>query len=208
MPSIVNNYGLRYGNTNENLIVEDENPANFESLLNGLLTEYKPETDQHHAFVEQLALSHWYLWRRQRAVNAMEKTLYSFSSNPINWMAADFNRLTILGRYKTSAERSLKRALQNAEAFRKERISQQNHLQRQEKWRAEQDIRERRLKLQEDKQAAAAAKAANKAAAKARNTVPEKPPINWPPDGHIPGRRPTPQGESDGLAAIPDQPNR
>jgi hypothetical protein len=195
---------LLHGNTQENLILPEENATEFDLLLNGLQTEYQPETRQQHIFIEQLAISHWILWRRQRTLNTHETGLYAFGHNPGNWLDQDYRRLAIVERCKVSAERSLKQAFQNAESFRTDRKSLQNHLERHEKWRAEQEIRERRLKLQEQKQAAAAGSAASRAAAKARNTVPEKPPINWPPDGQPIGRKPIPKDPS----ANPGQPTQ
>jgi hypothetical protein len=153
------NYCGLHGNTGEKLILPDEKPANFASLLAGLLTEYQPETLQHQLFVEQLAIGHWMLWRRERAYHAVEFLVYTNSGDTTaSWTEWDLRRLFVTERYKVSAERALKRALDNAESIRKGRKSQQDHLERHAKWLAEQQLRERRQQLQEQKQKAAEAK--------------------------------------------------
>jgi hypothetical protein len=142
---------LPHGGVFENLILPNENAVEFQTLLRDLLTEYQPETIHGHIFVEQLALSHWILWRRQRAINAIESTIYAAEPNQDRWLKSDYDRLDRAERSKIQAERALRRALQNAESIRKNRQAEADRMERQTRWRAEHDVRERRIKVAEEK---------------------------------------------------------
>jgi hypothetical protein len=102
-----------HGGTSEKLIVAGECREDFDALLNDLLEEHSPETPDARNLVEDAALGRWFLWRRQRAYNSVETALYAAQSSPEKWSPEDFHKLALLDRYKTAAERSLKRVLQN-----------------------------------------------------------------------------------------------
>jgi hypothetical protein len=106
-----------HGGTSEKLIVAGERREDFDALFNDLVEEYSPETPDAHNLVEDAALARWFLWRRQRAFNSVESALYTAQSAPENWPAEAFHKLALLDRYKTAAERSLKRVLQNLAAL-------------------------------------------------------------------------------------------
>jgi hypothetical protein len=106
-----------HGGTSEKLIVAGERREDFETLLNNLVAEYSPETPDAHNLVEDAALARWFLWRRQRAFNSVESALYAAQAAPEQWPAEAFHKLALLDRYKTAAERSLKRVLQNLAAL-------------------------------------------------------------------------------------------
>jgi hypothetical protein len=102
-----------HGGTSEKLIVPGECREDFDALLNDLVEEYSPETPEASNLVEDAALARWFLWRRQRAFNSVESALYAAQPAPENWPPEAFHKLALLDRYKTAAERSLKRILQN-----------------------------------------------------------------------------------------------
>ena len=104
-----------HGGTSEKLIVGDEKKSDFDRLLNDLLEEYAPATEQARLLVEDAALARWYLWRRQRTCNKIEAALYEAQPAPELWTAEQFHQLALADRYKTAAERSLQRALRNLE---------------------------------------------------------------------------------------------
>jgi hypothetical protein len=106
-----------HGGTSEKLIVAGERREDFDTLLNNLVAEYSPETPDAHNLVEDAALARWFLWRRQRAFNSVESALYAAQAAPEQWPAEAFHKLALLDRYKTAAERSLKRVLQNLAAL-------------------------------------------------------------------------------------------
>jgi hypothetical protein len=102
-----------HGGTSEKIIVAGECREDFDKLLNDLLDEHSPETPEARNVVEDAALGRWFLWRRQRAYNAVETALYAAQPSPEKWSSNDFHKLALLDRYKTAAERSLKHVLQN-----------------------------------------------------------------------------------------------
>ena len=110
-----------HGGTSEKLIVPGERREDFDALLHNLLEEYSPETPDARNLVEDAALARWFLWRRQRAFNSVESALYATQPDPENWPPEAFHKLALLDRYKTAAERSLKRVLQNLAALQRAR---------------------------------------------------------------------------------------
>jgi hypothetical protein len=108
-----NRNATTHGGTSEKLIVPGERQEDFDALLNDLLEEYSPETPDARNLVEDAALARWFLWRRQRAYNSVESALYATQPAPERWSPEAYHQLALLDRYKTAAERSLKRVLQN-----------------------------------------------------------------------------------------------
>jgi hypothetical protein len=113
---ISNRNATTHGGTSEKLIIPGERPEDFDALLHNLLEEYAPETPDARNLVEDAALGRWFLWRRQRAFNSVESALYTAQPDPALWPPEAFHKLALLDRYKTAAERSLKRVLQNLAA--------------------------------------------------------------------------------------------
>jgi hypothetical protein len=64
-----------HGGTSEKLIVAGERREDFDALLHDLLEEYAPATVQARNLVEDAALARWFVWRKQRAYNAVESAL-------------------------------------------------------------------------------------------------------------------------------------
>jgi hypothetical protein len=169
---------LKHGCTSQKLILPDENQADFDALLNSLIDEYQPELQHHRIMVEQVAVSQWFVLRRQRALIAIEAALYAEKPGLELWTDDDHHRLELADRHRTQAERSLTRALQNVELIRKNRRSQLELLERQDRWRAEQDLRKRRLELAKER-FESQQKAAQTSAGKEEEEEPE-PPRRWP----------------------------
>ncbi len=186
-----NDHALIHGGTAEKLFLPQENPKDFEALLASLQADYQPETEQQHLFLEHLATAHWFLLRRQRACNAIEAKIYAaVDHQPEDLTDPDLRRIGLAERYKTTAERALKRALQNAESFRKDR-------QTTARWEAEHQLRARCVKLKEEKHANPPA----------RNTPPSQQQqyrqIIWPES--LPGSQPQKKSQ-DRLVAVPYTP--
>ena len=133
-----------HGGTSRKLIIEGESLSDFEALLNGLLLECEPETEQARQLVEDAALSRWFLWRRQRAYNAIESALYAAQPDEAKWSEEQSKRLSVADRYKIAAERAFQRAFNGVDTLRKNRVAQ-------ERWQATHALNERRLAMQEEK---------------------------------------------------------
>jgi len=108
-----------HGGTSEKLIIAGECLEDFDALLNDLLEEYAPATQQVRLLVEDAALARWFVWRKQRAYNAVEYALYTAQPAQELWPAEAYHQLALVDRYKTAAERALKRTLQNLDASRR-----------------------------------------------------------------------------------------
>src|SRR5882724_3109216 len=83
-----------HGGVSEKLIVAGERQEDFDALLNDLLEEYAPATPQARHLVEDAALARWFLWRRQRAHNAVEAALYTAQPAVELWSAENYHQLT------------------------------------------------------------------------------------------------------------------
>jgi len=116
-----------HGGTSEKLIVDGECRETFDALLNALLEEYAPATQQVRLLVEDAALARWFVWRKQRAYNAVESALYAAQPAQELWTAEAYHQLALVDRYKTAAERALKRTLQNLDASRRLEIREERH---------------------------------------------------------------------------------
>jgi hypothetical protein len=116
-----------HGGTSEKLIVAGERREDFDALLNDLLEEYAPTTPQLRLLVEDAALARWFVWRKQRVSNAVETALYAAQPAQELWTAEAYHQLALVDRYKTAAERALKRSLQNLDASRRLQLREERH---------------------------------------------------------------------------------
>ena len=124
---IVSRNATTHGGTSQKLIVSGERREDFDNLLNDLLEEYAPATPQARSLVEDAALARWFLWRKQRAYNAIEAALYAAQPAQELWTAEAYHQLALADRYKTAAERALKRTLQNLDALRRLDLHENRH---------------------------------------------------------------------------------
>ena len=158
-----------HGGTSTKLIVAGEAQADFDGLLNGLLNDYQPDTPQSQIWVENAAIAQWFLWRRQRAYNAIEASVYSQQPNEALWSEGELKRLSLADRYKTQAERAMKRAQSNLDGWKKIERGESDREQRNAQWQAAQSLRERRITLQEQKFELSRMREANRAIRFAKN---------------------------------------
>ena len=140
-----------HGGTSNKLIIPGEDPAAFDALLAGLLADYCPDSVESRLLIENAALAHWFLLRRQRAFAAIEAAVYENEPDQAKWSDEHLKRLALADRYKTQAERALKRALANVEIWRKARYGEAENDRRHAQREAELDLKERRIALHQKK---------------------------------------------------------
>jgi hypothetical protein len=140
----------------QKLIVEGERLEDFHALVASLVDHYQPADPHEQSLVEDLAHGRWFLWRRQRAFTSVESDVYVFQPNEGKWTEAEFKRIALADRYRTTAERSFNRVLKNVETFSKERVKTY-------RWEATYDLAVRRLELAKKKHELAVVKAAMRA---------------------------------------------
>jgi hypothetical protein len=132
---------LSHGGAAESLFIPGENPADFEALLHHAFAEHQPSSDQHSAFVYDSVHARWMLARRQRTTAAYEVELHKQMPDPSHWPNESLTRLNLFDRYKTQAERALRRAFVNLQAVRKDIFNE--HL-----WSQKLAIQKERLALE------------------------------------------------------------
>lgn len=137
-----------HGGTSQKLILAGERQEDFDALLAALLVEFTPATEGDRDVVEDAALARWSVWRKQRAFNAIESEIYTAQPDPGQWTDAQHHRLALADRYKTTAERAFKRALNNIEGLRKRFIAEQDRLFNVQKWEAADGLSQRRLQME------------------------------------------------------------
>ena len=76
--AIASNNRLCHGVLSKKLLLDNENPADYQALLDGLHAELKPVGTLELALVEKIAIS---LWRQQRLVRA-ETAVIALETNP------------------------------------------------------------------------------------------------------------------------------
>jgi hypothetical protein len=108
--------------TSTQLIVGDEDRAEFDALLDSLTAEYQPETEMQKTTVMQAARAVWHLDRVNREFDKSQQHLYKEQPNMFEWNAAQQAEFERMSRYRTSAERAHGRARQGVEALRKLRL--------------------------------------------------------------------------------------
>ena len=109
----------KHGCTSEKLLLPDEDPAEYQALLDGLIENYRPETALHQRFVLEAARALWMLERKNRRYDEMEQALYVEQRDSTKWTAEQCKQLELRMRYRTTAERSCTRALKSLEHIRK-----------------------------------------------------------------------------------------
>jgi hypothetical protein len=108
--------------TSTQLIVGNEDPAEFDALLDSLTAEYQPETEMQKTTVMQAARAVWHLARLNREFDKSQQNLYKEQANMYEWNAAQQAEFERMSRYRTRAERAHGRAWQGVEALRKLRL--------------------------------------------------------------------------------------
>ncbi|HEY3937738.1 MAG TPA: hypothetical protein VGL97_09920 [Bryobacteraceae bacterium] len=123
--------------------------------------------------VEDAAMARWFLWRKQRAYNTVESALYEVQPEIERWSAEAHHQYALADRYKTAAERALKRALNNLEGLRRQSVQEAARRHRDHQWEAAHQLDCRRLELQEKRYQLAAEYEARLAKREARLATPD-----------------------------------
>ena len=121
---------LRHGLTAQTAVLHNENPEEFQELLDAFLAEYHPAGPTETLLVEQMAMAAW----RLRRMRALETGLFAVrisqlrdddSDPPLDPRARAFaydtsgsRAIETLSRYETRIERSFYRALHELERLR------------------------------------------------------------------------------------------
>ena len=171
---------LTHAGASQTLFLKDENPDQFFALLQNSFEHYQPTTDEDAFLVSDSVLARWFLLRRQRTFANYESTLHERRPDPNLWIDSDLHSLDLLDRYKTQAERALKRALTNVHAIKKDALSEQH-------WQHQHELQKQRFALERERFELAKLKEIRLAAAK-QEPVPEAAP---PEDLPLPARAET-----------------
>lgn len=149
--SISSTNATTHGGTSQKLFVAGEDPAAFHALHAALLAEHHPATGSAKNLVDDLALAQWFLWRRIRAGNSVEHSLYQSEPDPALWPDAAFRRLALVERYRTTAQRSFQRALSNLDHLTHANRTTAQQTQRQENFETRLAFDRERLALQQQR---------------------------------------------------------
>ena len=111
---------LRHGLASGALLIPGEDPAEFESLLNGLLADWEPETNTERLLIHNMAKHQWLI---DRAIRLQGEVLTASPCPTV--LPASF---AVLLRYQTTNERAYYRAQKSLEDWqmgRQQFVSQQ-----------------------------------------------------------------------------------
>ena len=93
---------LSHGFASSTRFVKGEDPAEFNSLLDDLISEHQPATPTEQILVEQMAHHHWISMRATRLQDSIVASYLMTGLTPV--------QLGLFIRYQTSAERSFHKA--------------------------------------------------------------------------------------------------
>jgi hypothetical protein len=119
---IASRNAAKHNCTSSSLIVGGEIQADFDALLESLVSEYLPETEMQRIRVQEAARATWELHRAHREFDKSQVRLYQQQPNMCDWTATQQAELTRMARYRTRAERAYHRALQSVECLRTMRL--------------------------------------------------------------------------------------
>jgi regulator of replication initiation timing len=111
---------LTHGAAAETLFLPDEDPSIFYSNLDDAYAHYQPGTAEESDLVAHSVHARWFLARRLRVHSHYEFELHKRFPDETYWPDESLHRLNLFDRYKTNAERALRRALTNVQAIRKD----------------------------------------------------------------------------------------
>jgi hypothetical protein len=104
---------LTHGCRSEKTVLPDEDPAEFESNMEGWIEQYLPDEGIGALLVQETGLAHWFLKRARRRLEEVE---WELPSNPNSWTEPNEKRFEKFTRYKTTAERAFSRNFRELEA--------------------------------------------------------------------------------------------
>jgi len=135
---------LKHGASAKTLFLPDEDPNQFDLLLDDAYEQYKPGSAQDSQIVYDSVEARWYLDRRQRTRAEYEFLMHTSHTDTNFWADHEMVRLERYDRYCTTAERAFRRALVNVRFLRTEAAKD-------EKWRELLALRKESLKLAREK---------------------------------------------------------
>ncbi len=121
---------LKHGCCSNRLILADESEQEWRDLLQGWLDDYQPGTQTGRSLVAKAAEAEWFLLRMLRRHKEAEQRLAAEQPDTFLWTDEQHKLLERFLRYRTTAERSFTRALNNLERLRKNRIQESDREER------------------------------------------------------------------------------
>lgn len=104
---------LTHGCRSQQILLQDEDPAEFEATVRDWFEAYGPQDSIASKLVEQTALADWFLRRNQKRLAEIERSL---PLDPCQWTDENHRSYTNFSRYKITAERSFIRNFKELEA--------------------------------------------------------------------------------------------
>jgi hypothetical protein len=105
---------LTHGCRSEQIIINGEDPAEFEFVMNHWFNAYEPQDPVAQSLLEEVGKAQWMLKRNEKWLHQIQRRL------PVDawtWTDEHHKLLANATRYKTTAERSFYRAFNNLEAY-------------------------------------------------------------------------------------------
>ncbi len=155
---------LKHGGTARSMFLPGEDPQEFFKLLAESFETHTPAHTDDAAMVTDAVVARWILWRRQRISFRRESDICAESTTgdqPSNYGLRD---MVNVDRYRTTAERSLARAVTNLRNIKKDQFSQEKSRAQFEQQKARFDLDLMRFELRKEQDARVADKVATEAA--------------------------------------------
>lgn len=141
--SVSSQNSTTHGCCSNKLILPDEDEQEWLDLKQGWFDDYSPHSHAARALVYDAAVSHWLLLRARRRYYEAEWSVCSEQPDAMQWTDHHHQKIERFTRYRTTAERSFTRALNNVERLRKNRLQEAHRISQHELKAA--DIESRRM---------------------------------------------------------------
>jgi hypothetical protein len=174
---IASRNAAKHNCTSTSLIVPGENQAEFDTLLESLIAEYRPETEMQQIRVNEAARATWELQRAHREFDKSQVRLYGEQPNMCDWSPKQQAEEVRMSRYRTRAERAYHRALHSVECLRTMRLRAEQRAFWENWQEAKLDLSKQRLQLSVERfeQTAAPQKPKQEAETKSVKTMQQEP---------------------------------
>jgi hypothetical protein len=112
---------LRHGLTGKQVVIEGEDPSQYEALCRDLIEAYQPADAAEMTLVQEIAQNYWRL-QRARAMEVDAFNLFGNGTDPIIALERATGQFERIRRYMTAIERAYHRAIDQLQETQKSRL--------------------------------------------------------------------------------------
>jgi hypothetical protein len=113
---------LDHGLRSKKAILPDEDPAEYDALVQAWLGIYEPQDRKEDELVHEIITAHWQLKRCRKRLEEIE---FELPASPLSWTDGHQKLYANFSRYRTTAERSFRSEFKEMEALRVRKLREE-----------------------------------------------------------------------------------